>query len=168
MKLTHAVTFDFTLGLPQQDAIAFVRDVETSLSQARFIEGLEVDSNALVTASLPVNAALFGQQTLQFTSKLISTPKGAVLEPQQITTSAPGWAEVAGEAVVSPAPNGSAVRYHFDITIHLRLPEPEKWGGAALTKMIEFTASRVLERITASFPAAVQSAATEVEARYAT
>lgn len=56
--------------------------------------------------------------------------------------------------------------YDFDITIHLNLPEPEKWGGRALLKMIHFTAQRVLESIAADFPEAIQTAATETEAAY--
>lgn len=167
MNLSHSVTFTFDLALSQGVAIDFVRDVKTSLSQADFIEDLQVDADGIVRAYLPVNAALFGQQLLEFRSRLIPTAKGAKLEALAITTDEPGWAEVAGEAVVSPRPVGSEVRYQFDITIHLQLPKAERWGGRALTKMIEFTAQRVLERITASFPAAVQRAAQVVEAAFA-
>lgn len=166
MNLSHAVCFTFDLSLPQTAAIDFVRDVETSLSRATFIRDLVLEGNT-VTANLPVNAALFGQQVLEFRSCLHPTPRGARLEALALETAAPGWAEVSGEAVVLSAPEGSRVSYDFDITIHLRLPKPEKWGGVALTKMIEFTAQRVLEKITADFPSAVQAAATEFEIRYA-
>ena len=120
----------------------------------------------IVTASLPVNAALFGQQVLHFKSRVVPTTKGARLEPLALETNQIGWAEVAGEATVKPLPKGSEVRYHFDITIHLRLPKAERWGSKALIKMIEFTANRVLEHVTSSFPAAVQEAAKEVEKAY--
>jgi hypothetical protein len=165
MQLTHAVDFTFALTLSQAAAVDFVRDVKTSLSKASFIEDLEVLQN-IVTASLPVNAALFGQQLLHFRSKLVPTLKGARLEPLPLETDQVGWAEVAGEAFVKPLPQGSEVTYHFDITIHLLLPKAEKWGGKALTRMIEFTAHHVLETITSGFPKAVQEAAKEVEKAY--
>ena len=88
-------------------------------------------------------------------------------ESPRVKTNEPGWAEVAGVATVYPRPKGSHVEYRFDITIHLRLPKAEKWGGQALTKMIEFTANKVLEKVTSQFPSAVQQAAKEVEAAYA-
>lgn len=167
MTLSHAVAFTFDLELPQREAVHFVQDVERSLSRASFIEDLCVTPEGLVSARLPVNAALFGQQRLAFSSYVRSTPEGARLEACTLDTDEPGWAEVAGEAVVGPQAVGSQVHYHFDITIHLKLPTPEKWGGQALVKMIEYTAQRVLENITSSFPSAVQAAAKEAEAAYA-
>ncbi len=170
MQLTHAVDFTFSLALSQVAAVEFVRDAKTSLSKASFIENLEQQDN-IVTASLPVNAALFGQQVLHFRSRVVPTVKGARLEPLPLETDPEkekqvGWAEVAGEATVKPLPQGSQVTYHFDITIHLLLPKAEKWGGKALTRMIEFTAKHVLETITSGFPKAVQQAAKEVEKAY--
>lgn len=184
MKITHSVQFDFDLILKQQDAIDFVRDAQVSLSKAPFINDLQtrrwselqVDAQetsagepteaSLVSARIPVNAALFGQQELVFQSLLIPTSRGALLESLPLHDHKPGWAEVAGEAEVRPHPRGSQVTYRFDITIHLHLPEPEKWGGRALIKMIEYTAQRVLQNITSQFPGAVQTAAREVEAVY--
>jgi hypothetical protein len=165
MQLTHTVDFTFSLALSQAAAVEFVRDAKHSLSKASFIENLE-QHEGIVTASLPVNAALFGQQVLHFRSRVLPTPKGARLEPLPLETDQVGWAEVAGEASVKPLPQGSQVTYHFDITIHLRLPKAEKWGGKALTRMIEFTAKHVLETITSGFPVAVQAAAKEVEQAY--
>ncbi len=168
MQLSHTISFDFDLSLPRHDAIDFVRDVRVSLSKATFIENLEFDLvSGEVTASLPVNAALFGQQTLLFCSQLVPTATGAALTALEVTTNQPGWAEVAGEAVVRPAVSGSHVTYTFDITIHLHLPKAEKWGTKALSRMIEFTAGKVLQNITSSFPDAVQQAAKEVEASFA-
>jgi hypothetical protein len=187
VKITHSVQFDFDLILKQQDAIDFVRNAQVSLSKASFIQdlqtsrasdpqvGLELEPEetpgdraeaSLVSARIPVNAALFGQQELVFQSLLVPTPCGASLESLPLHDHKPGWAEVAGEAEVRPHPKGSQVTYRFDITIHLHLPEPEKWGGRALLKMIEYTAQRVLQNITSQFPGAVQAAAREVEAAY--
>ena len=172
MKLTHAVPFEFDLSLGVQSAISFVQDAETSLSRASFIRDMKVtpvapgDDASFVRASIPINAALFGQQTLSFQSLLEPTPRGARLVALPFEEDKMGWAEVAGEATVYPLPHGTRVTYHFDITIHLDLPEPEKWGGRALTKMIQFTAQQVLERIAGEFPKAVQAAAAEVEAKY--
>ncbi len=163
MQLSHHIDFDFVLNLPVQTAISFVRDVENSLSKASFISDLKLNDDNLLEAGIPVNAALFGQQTLEFKSHLVTIDHGARLEPIDIATNAPGWAKVSGLSVVSPAKHGSRVEYSFDITIMLNLPKAEKWGGKALTKMIEFTASKVLERICSSFPNAVQEAAKELE-----
>jgi hypothetical protein len=165
MQLTHAVDFTFSLALSKGAAVEFVQDANLSLSKASFIEDLQ-QHDGIVTASLPVNAALFGQQVLHFRSRVVPTIRGARLEPLPLETDQIGWAEVAGEATVKPLPQGSQVTYHFDITIHLRLPKAEKWGGKALTRMIEFTAKHVLETITSGFPKAVQEAAKEVERAY--
>jgi len=166
MQLSHHIDFDFILNLPAQTAIDFVRDVELSLSRASFINNLSLNAENLIEADIPVNAALFGQQTLEFKSHLVRIENGARLEPIDIATNAPGWAKVAGMSIVSPAKKGSRVEYSFDITIMLNLPKAEKWGGRALTKMIEFTAKKVLERICSSFPSAVQEAAKELEISY--
>jgi len=166
MQLSHHIDFVFLLNLPPQTAIEFVRNVELSLSEAEFIQNLSLNSENLIAADIPVNAALFGQQTLKFKSRLEFIENGARLEPIDIATNAPGWAKVAGVSVVSSADKGSRVEYSFDITIMLNLPKAEKWGGRALTKMIEFTAKRVLERICSSFPGAVQEAAKELEISY--
>ncbi|MCA9839075.1 MAG: DUF3809 domain-containing protein [Trueperaceae bacterium] len=166
MKLSHSVSFTFDLILPYAEAVQFVRDAKASLKNASFIDDLQVQDN-LVSASIPVNAALFGQQLLAFKSRLEPSPSGARLIALELDTDQPGWAEVAGEAKVEHKPKGSQVSYTFDITIHLRLPKAEKWGGKALRKMIEFTAQKVLENVTSQFPCAVQEAAKEAEASYA-
>ena len=171
MKLTHTVHFAFDLSLAQRGAVAFVQDAQQSLSKASFIRDLEVvqvnsTGEQRVEASIPINAALFGQHDLSFQSVLIPNARGARLEPLTPDEPKMGWAEVAGEAEVRPLPSGSHVEYGFDITIHLDLPQPEKWGGQALLKMIHFTAQRVLEGIAAEFPKAVQDAAAETEAAY--
>lgn len=169
MDITHAVHFTFDLALAPAEAVAFVRDVPRSLARAEFIRDMEVFTVGElrhVRAVLPVNAAFFGQQELTFESVLSPTVRGAELSPLPLSEPRLGWAEVAGRAEVQPLPSGSRVLYDFDITIHLNLPEPEKWGGRALLKMIHFTAQRVLENIAADFPAAVQAAAAETEAAY--
>lgn len=169
MRLGHSVRFDFDISLSSAAAKAFVRDVRTSLSQASFLEALEVDDGPPIEieATIPVNAALFGQQKLPFRSRLTPTAAGAVLSGLPLDSVRPGWAEVSGEAKVTPLPTGSRVEYRFDIAIHLALPEPDRWGGRALLKMIEYTAATVLERVIARFPDAIQEAARQVEASYA-
>lgn len=166
MRLTHHVTFDFDLALDAPTAIAFVRDAERSLSCAPFLHDLRTTPAGEVQAALPVNASLFGQQCLRFRSRVDPTPQGARLIGLGLDD-VPGWARVSGEAQVSPQPGGSRVDYRFDIEIHLALPEPERWGGRALTKMIAVTAERVLQRISAQFPSAVGAAAREYEAAFA-
>ncbi len=188
MKIAHAVHFSFDLELGLKEAVAFVQDVKTSLSKATFIRDMRVSEVAPpraldgalygtlhhapqptqhhVRASIPINAALFGQHELSFESVAEPSFRGATLSPLPFSEPRLGWAEVAGRASVSPLPSGSRVVYDFDITIHLELPEPEKWGGRALLKMIHFTAERVLEGVAAEFPRAVQAAAAEREAAY--
>jgi hypothetical protein len=116
-----------------------------------------------------VNAAFLGQRALPFESELVVTEAGARLVGRPLDPDGPGWAEVDGEAEVSARAaggrtGGARVRYRFDVRVHLRLPEPERWGGRALLHMIEFTARAVLERVTAQFPAAIEAAAVEAEA----
>jgi hypothetical protein len=163
MTLEHHVAFDLDLALPRAEALAFVRDVARSLARATFLEDLHVSTGSprLVTATLPVNAALMGQRSLPFTSVLETTPDGARLVGQPLAPTGPGWAQVDGDADVFAADGGSRVSYRFRVRVHLHLPEPERWGGRALLRMIEFTARSVLERVIAAFPSAVRAAADE-------
>lgn len=166
MRLVRHVEFDVFSTLGRATAVSFVRDVRRSLSHAEFLEQLESDDEGIVTAQLPVNAALFGQQKLRFHSRLVPTPTGGVLEGLELDD-VPGWARVSGQAVVAAEPGGSRLRYRFEIEIHLALPEAERWGGRALVKMIEVTADQVLRRIGERFPDAVESAARAYEATVA-
>ena len=169
MDIAHSIHFTFDLSLAPAEAVRFVQDVPRSLSRAAFIRDMAVFSVGElrhVRAILPVNAAFFGEQELVFESLLTPTARGAELSSLPVSEPRIGWAEVAGRADVQPLPTGSRVTYDFDITIHLNLPEPEKWGGRALLKMIHFTAQRVLESIAADFPEAIQAAAAETEAAY--
>ena len=167
MTIDYDVAFDFELPLPLPVALGFIRDIETSLQYVTFLKEIAVtpdpaSENRLVRASLPINAALFGQYDLDFMSRLVPTPRGARLERLPLEEDQAGWAEVSGEAEVSGLPIGSTARYTFHIVVHLEIPEPEKWGGKALLKMIDLTARTVLANITEGFPQAVQRAATKV------
>jgi hypothetical protein len=163
----HSVRFELDVALDHEEALAFVRDVRASLARARFLRDLTVGPPqggggvGIVTATLPVNAALFGQRDLPFRSRLHRTPDGARLEGLPIDAQGPGWAQVSGSVEVAPATLGSRLAYGFDIRVHVALPEPERWGGQALTKMIAYTASTVLARVTDAFPAAVAEAAAD-------
>ena len=166
MTFDHAVRFELDVALSREEALSFVRDVPASLSRARFLRGLSVGPPqgggiGIVTATLPVNAALFGQRDLPFRSRLHRSDAGARLEGLPIDAPGPGWAEVSGSVDVTPLPTGSRLSYAFDLRVHVALPEPERWGGHALTKMIAYTASTVLARVTEAFPAAVAEAAAE-------
>lgn len=161
MELRRTVDFEVPSTLSCTSAVTFVRDVERSLAHADFLASLTTDGD-VVTAQLPVNAALFGQQKLRFRSRLIPTPSGARLEGLELDDR-PGWARVSGEAHVVPVPDGCRLDYRFEIEIHLAVPEAERWGGKALLRMIEVTADRVLGRVTTAFPDAVRSAARAYE-----
>jgi hypothetical protein len=165
VTLDHQVAFDLDLTLPAADALAFVRDVPRSLAHADFLRSLRVEGTdpVVVVAELPVNAALFGQRLLPFRSQLVPTPRGASLIGLPLEHDGPGWAQVDGDAEVEPSPTGARVRYTFHVRVHLRLPEAERWGGHALLRMIEYTAKTVLERVTAAFPRALETAARDAE-----
>ncbi|MDZ7800678.1 MAG: DUF3809 family protein [Trueperaceae bacterium] len=165
MISTHAVSFDLPVALSRTESVAFVRDVEHSLAYADFLSDLHVGPGGVVRAELPVNASLFGQRRLRFESRLEPTVHGARLVGLPLDER-PGWARVSGEAEVMPHPDGSLLRYRFEIEIHLAVPEPERWGGRALVKMIRLTAEQVLARVSARFPGAVQRAARAREATF--
>ena len=158
VHLSRRIAFDVDVELPHAIAIAFVRDVPATLREADFVDGVTVDAGGVVEASLVVNASMFGQRRLAFLSDLEPTPHGARLRGRHLDRSV-GWARVDGEATVRARPIGSVLSYAFDVDIHLVLPEPERWGGRALLKMVEVTADRVLERLHAAFPSAIAAAA---------
>ena len=161
MKLTESLEFGFSSPLQVESALAFVRDVERSLASAHLLDGLEVKPGLpqLVSASLPVNTPLFGRRELPFTSELHYTPDGARLVPISNEVTGRGRAEVGGEARAVPDGAGSRIEYALDLTIYLDLPEAERWGTKALTKMIELTAGSVLRQLGERLRAAVEAAA---------
>jgi hypothetical protein len=174
VKLTRTVTFTVDMALAFDRAVAFVQDVRKSLGKAGFIRDLEVLEEAAglrVRAGIPVSAALFGQHVLAFESWLRLEARGARLEgvrlAENLVKDKVGWAELSGEAEVTPLPSGSRVSYRIDVTIHLNLPEAKKWGAQALFKMVQYTANQVLTTISAEFPEAIAAAAGEHEAAYA-
>jgi len=161
MDLTHEVSFSLLSPMTLAEAKAFVVDVPASLRYADFLAELQVLVGDLpvVCAAIPVSAAMFGQRELPFRSELHLTHDGARLVPIGIEPNGPGWAEVAGEARVSEEGRQRRLDYSFQVTVHLRLPPAERWGTQALVRMIEFTATSVLRKITAQLPAAVSRAA---------
>lgn len=165
MNADHEFAFEVPLAVAPALAVAFVRDVGRSLAHAHFLRGLQVEpgSPTIVAASLPINAALFGQRDLPFRSALTPTEGGARLAGLDVDPAGPGWACVSGEAIVRGAPAGSVVRYELLVSVHVDLPEDARWGGRALTRMIEYTAEIVLGRVTAAFPEAIARAGREFE-----
>ncbi len=163
MRLERRVAFDVPTRLACEEAKAFVRDVPRTLADAEFLTRVDVDEHGVVTALLPVNAALFGHHHLRFRSQLVVTEHGARLDGLELDDR-PGWARVDGVASVAEHDGGNHLHYVFDIEIHLQLPEAERWGGRALLKMIEVTADQVLRRVTEQFPVALTSAARAYEA----
>ena len=165
MNFEHAISFEVPLAVPPRVAIAFVRDVTRSLAYARFLRDLRVKPGppVVVAAVLPINAALFGQRDLPFRSVLTPTESGARLTGLDVPSTGPGWASVSGDAVVRAGDGGSLVAYDLIISVFVALPEAERWGGRALTRLIEYTAETVLARLTAAFPEAVARAAREAE-----
>lgn len=165
MNFEHAISFEVPIAAPPSVAIAFVRDVTRSLAYARFLRDLRVEPGPpiVVEAVLPINAALFGQRDLPFRSVLTPTDGGARLTGLDVPSTGPGWASVSGDAVVRSGDGGSVVGYDLIISVFVALPEAERWGGRALTRMIEYTAETVLARLTAAFPEAVARAAREAE-----
>lgn len=163
MDLSHEISFSLHVGLGPEEATRFVRDVPVSLRRADFLADLQVLTSQppVVKAAIPVSAALFGQRDLPFTSELHHTTTGARLVPVEQRYAGPGWADVAGEAAVTPDGTGSRLDYAFHITVHVRLPSTDHWGTRALTRMIEYTAVTVLQRVMERLPAAVAAAAAD-------
>lgn len=161
MDLSHEVRFSVPVALPVECATAFVRDVPRSLRFADFLAELQVVTSQppVVSAAIPVSAALFGQRELPFSSELHETATGARLVPFGRSFDGPGWADVAGEADVVPSGAGSRLDYAFHITVHVRLPQAGNWGAQALVKMIEYTARSVLHKVMSRLPEAVAAAA---------
>ncbi len=163
LRFSHTISFQLELALDPLQALEFVRDVPRSLRYAEFITGLRLEPGLppVVSAALPVSAALFGRHDLPFSSELHLQPAGASLRPLPLGTASRGWAELAGEVEVAAAGLGSCVDYRFDVTVHLRLPSADHWGTRALTKMIELTAASLLSNLMVRFPAAIERAAKE-------
>lgn len=163
LKLEHSIAFSLGSALGEAEARAFVRDVPRSLRHADFLSSLSVlpGDPPVVAAELPVNAAMFGMRSLPFESEVRLTSTGARLTPRPLPHHGAGWAEVAGEARVGGAGAGSRLDYSFAITVHLAMPNAERWGTQALMKMIELTAASVLRRVLERFPAALELAASE-------
>lgn len=165
MELAHSVSFALELDMSPSAAVEFARDVPRTLSRADFLADLQVITGdpSVVTAAIPVSAAMFGQRELPFRSVLEHTAHGARLRAIDIEPDGPGWALVSGEARVSAVGQGSRqtalIDYRFDITVRLRLPRAERWGQRALTRMIEFTARTVLGQVAEKLPGAVAKAA---------
>ncbi len=161
MKLTESLQFGFSSQLGEAAALEFVRDVQRSLASSYLLEDLQVRAGepALVSANLPVNTPLFGRRELPFVSELHLTPDGAALVPVATQAEGRGWAAVGGVARVAPEGAGSRIEYALDLTIFLDVPEAERWGTRALTKMIEMTASSVLRQLSERLRSAVEQAA---------
>ena len=161
MRLTESLEFGFSSPLDAESALAFVRDVERSLASAHLLDGLKVTPGTpqVVSASLPVNTPLFGRRELPFISELHFTPDGARLVPVSNEVTGRGRAEVGGVARTVPHGAGSHIEYALDLTIYLDLPEADRWGTKALTKMVELTAGSVLRQLGERLRTAVEAAA---------
>lgn len=165
MELSYPFSFTVGLGCAVDDALTFVRDVPGSLRYAEVLSDLQVihGDPSVISASLPVSAALFGQHELPFRSALLDTPDGARLEALPVVAKGPGSAEIGGAAVVREVPGGSEVDYSFVITVRLALPEGGKWGEKALIKLVNLTAGTVLRSVASRLEPAVARAAAEFE-----
>lgn len=161
MKLAETLRFGFDSEMDEAGALAFVRDVERSLAGANLLGGLRVlpGEPPRVSAHLPVTTPLFGRRELPFLSELRTTETGAELVPVPFTPGGRGWAEVGGRARVLGAEAGSHIRYVLSVAIHLDLPEADRWGTRALTKMIELTAGTVLRQLSERLPRSIEAAA---------
>ena len=156
MKLEVERRFGFTYPGSAVEATAFVQDVQRSLSKVAFIKNLRIEDHD-VFADLGVDVPFLGEQRIDFHSRLEPQPDGAKLIAQP--GSGKAWAEVAGQARVTPDGGGrSSIQYALQIAVYLSLPVGESWGGRAFEKMAEATAARAIERMTEQFPEGVRAA----------
>jgi hypothetical protein len=130
-------------------ALAFVRDIPTSLCRVGFIRQVVV-TDGVLRAALAVPAPMVGEQLVDFISHIEHTPQGARLLAQELGGNA--WAEVWGEAKVSPSATGADINYDLRVVAHLKLPLPEHWGGRTFVKMAETAAAQMLPKVAAEFP----------------
>ena len=141
-------------GTPAQASV-FVQNVPISLAHVPFIHGLRLEGTD-VFADLRIDAPIIGEQHLDFHSRLETTEDGAQLIALQRTGKA--WAEVAGQAHVTPDGATSSILYALQIVVHLELPVTDRWGGRAFEKMAHATAQRSIERLSLEFPDGVLAA----------
>lgn len=165
MELSYPFSFTVAVAADERQAREFVRDVPRSLRYAEVLKELRLAGGEpqVISASLPVSAALFGQHVLPFASALHHTDAGARLEPLPVTTTGPGTAEIGGTASVRAATGGSEVDYEFVIKVRLDLPEGGKWGERALLKMVRLTALAVVRSVAAELQPALARAAEEFD-----
>jgi carbon monoxide dehydrogenase subunit G len=155
MKLE--VEREFVLVYPgsSAQAIAFVQNVPVSLAHVSFVRNLRLEGSDIF-ANVRIDAPIIGEQLLDFQSRLEMTEDGARLVALERTGKA--WAEVAGQAHVTPDGTASSIRYQLRIVIHLELPVTDRWGGRAFEKMAHATAQRSIERLSLEFPEGVLAA----------
>ncbi len=161
IALTERLEFTVATPMAHATALEFVRRAELSLAAANVLEDVHVQPGppTLLSAYLPISTPLFGRRRLRFVSELVETAAGAALVATEPVTGAQAWADVGGEAVVTPSAAGSDLRYVFDMTVHLDIPDADRWGTKALTRMIELTAGTVLRSLAARLRAGIQTAA---------
>jgi carbon monoxide dehydrogenase subunit G len=155
VKLEVEREFAFAYPGTASEAIAFVRDVQRSLERVAFIKHLRTEDHE-VFADLGVDVPFLGEQHIDFHSRLEPQADGANLIA--LPGSGKAWAEVAGQARVTPSEGRSSIRYALQIAVHLDLPIGDQWGGRAFEKMAHATAARAIERMTEQFPAGVLAA----------
>ncbi len=155
MKLEVERAFGFSYSGSAAEATAFVQDVQRSLSKVAFIKNLRMENHDLF-ADLGVDVPFLGEQRIDFHSRLEPQPDGAKLIAQP--GSGKAWAEVAGQASVTPDGERSSIQYVLQIAVYLTLPIGQSWGGRAFEKMAEATAARAIERMTEQFPEGVRAA----------
>lgn len=154
MKLEVEREFGFSYPGSITEAITFVQDVQRSLERVAFIKNLKVEGSE-VFADLGVDVPFIGEQRIDFHSRLEPQPDGATLIA--LPGSGRAWAQVAGQARVTPDGARSSIHYALRIAVHLELPVGESWGGRAFEKMAEATAARAIERMTEQFPQGVRA-----------
>ncbi len=154
MKLEVVRTFTIPHPGTVDQATAYLRDVNKSLSKVSFIRDLRVEGDDIF-ADLVVDVPVLGEQRLDFHSRLEHVPNGANLIA--LPKEGRAWAEVSGEGRITAATNGSSIAYTLSITAHLEMPTAEKWGGRAFEKMARATASSAIERMTLEFPKGVKA-----------
>ncbi len=153
MLLEATQSFELRHPGTSQDALHFVRTPAVALSQLRFIRGLDTKQEQ-VRGELIVPVAMLGDVDLPFSSRLQSTPDGAVLLAAELPDER-AWVEVNGQATVD---SQNKMSFAFQLRAHLQLPEAEGWGSAAFEKMVRAAANRTLERIAAALPGGIQAA----------
>lgn len=136
-------TLQFKIGASDLDeAQKLLATPEATFAHLPGLEALRRDGQIL-KGKLCGHAAIFGRICFPFASRLVLGEETKLLA---LPLEESFWAELAGTGRARP----DGVIYQVKLTLHLELPQGEKWGGQAFRRMAEAAMQRTLRRALAA------------------